>query len=74
MLWNCSGEKETARKSNQSLQKRNQSWIFIGRIEAEAEAPYFGHLMQIWLIGKDHDAGKDWRQKKKGAAENEMIR
>ena len=29
---------------------------------------------KIWLIGKDHDAGKDWRQKEKGAAENEMIR
>ena len=55
--------------------KGNQSWIFIGRIDAEAEAPI------IWppdvksqLIGKDPDAGKDWRQKEKGAAEDEMVR
>ena len=35
---------------------------------------YFGHLMQSWLIGKDSDAGKDWRQDEKGTTEDEMAR
>ena len=55
--------------------KGNQSWIFIGRTDAEAEAPI------LWppdakssLIGKDPDAGKDWRQKEKEVAEDEMVR
>ena len=54
--------------------KGNQIWIFIGRTDAEVEAPI------LWppdakskLIGKDPDAGKDWRQKK-GAAEDEKIK
>ena len=54
--------------------KGNQSWIFIGRTDAEAEAPIF------WvpdgkrqLIGKDPDAGKDWRQDEKGVIEDEMV-
>ena len=54
--------------------KRNQSWIFIGRTDAEAETP------KLWppdvkngLIGKDPDAGKDWRQKEKGMTEDEMV-
>ena len=49
--------------------KGNQPWIFIGRTDAEAEAPI------LWppdaksqLIGKDPDAGKDWRQEEKGTA------
>ena len=49
--------------------KGNQPWIFIGRTdaEAEAEAPIlWPHDAKNWLIGKDPDAGKDWRQKKKG--------
>jgi len=47
--------------------KGNQSWIFI--VKTDAEAPI------LWpLIGKDLDAGKDWRQKEKGAAEDEMVR
>ena len=44
--------------------KGNQTWIFIGKTDAEAETAIFGHLM--WLIGKDPDAGKDWRQEEKG--------
>ena len=54
--------------------KGNQSWIFIGRTDAEAEAPI------LWLsdsknllIWKDSDAGKDWRQEEKGMTENEMV-
>ena len=54
--------------------KGNQPWIFIGRTDAEAEAPI------LWppdakslLIGKDHDAGKDWRWKEKEMTEDEMV-
>ena len=46
--------------------KRNQSWIFIGRTDAEAEAPILWPPdTKNWLAGKDPDAGKDWRQKEK---------
>ena len=45
--------------------KGNQSWIFIGRTDAEAEAPD----VKNWLIGKDPDAGKDWGQEEKGTTE-----
>ena len=55
--------------------KGSQSWIFIARTDAEVEA------LILWptdaksqLTGKDPDAGKDWRQKDKGAAEDEMVR
>ena len=54
--------------------KASQSWIFIGRTDAEAEAPIFWLLdVKRWLIGKDPDAGKDWRQDEKGTTENEMV-
>ena len=54
--------------------KGNQPWIFIGRIHAEAEAPVLWlHDAKTQLIGKDPDAGKDWRQKEKRAAEDEMV-
>ena len=47
--------------------KWNQPWIFIGRTDAEAEAPILWPPHEkSWLIGKDPDAGKDWRQEKKG--------
>ena len=43
----------------------NQSWIFIGRTDAEAEGPILWPPdAKNWLIGKDHDVGKDWRQEK----------
>ena len=52
----------------------NQSWVFIGGTDAEAEAPIFWPPdVKSRLIGKDSDAGKDWRQKK-GAAEDEKIK
>ena len=55
--------------------KGNQSGIFIGRTDAEAEAPILWPPdVKSRLIGKDPDAGKDWRQKEKGAAEDEMVR
>ena len=54
--------------------KGNQPWIFIGRTDAEAEAPIFWPPdVKTQLIGKDPDAGKDRRQKKR-ATEDEMIR
>ena len=55
--------------------KGNQSWIFIGRTDAEAEAPIFWPPdTKSQLIGKDLDAEKDWRQKEKTAAKGEIIR
>ena len=54
--------------------KGNQSWIFTGRTDAEAEAPILWPPdAKIWLIGKDPDSGKDWRQEDKGTTEDEMI-
>ena len=54
--------------------KANQPWIFLGKTDAEAETPI------LWppdekngLIGKDPDAGKDWRQEEKGTTEDDMI-
>ena len=52
--------------------KGNQSWIFIGRTDVEAEAPILQPPdAKNWLIGKDLDAGKDWRQEK-GMTEEEI--
>ena len=54
--------------------ERNLSWIFIGRTDTEAETPIFWPSdVNNWPIGKDPDAGKDWRQEEKGAAEDEMA-
>ena len=54
--------------------KGNQSWLFIGRTDAEAEAPILWPPdAENWLFGKDPDAEKDWRQKKKGKTEDEMV-
>ena len=55
--------------------KGNQPWIFIGRIDAESETPIlWPPNVKSQLTGKDLDAGKDWRQKEKRTAENEMVR
>ena len=54
--------------------KGNQSWIFIGRTDAETEtAILWLPDPKNWLIGKDPDAGKNWRQEDKGTAEDEMV-
>ena len=54
--------------------KGNQSWIFIGRTDAEAETPILWPPdAKNWLIWKDPDAGKDWRQEEKGTTEDEMV-
>ena len=55
--------------------KGDQSWVFIGRTDVEAEAPILWPLdAKNWLIWKDPDAGKDWGQEEKGTTEDEMIR
>ena len=55
--------------------KGNQSWIFIGKTNAEAETPVIWLPdAKNWLIGKDSDAGKDWGQEEKGEIEAEMVR
>ena len=52
----------------------NQSWIFIGRTDTEAETPILWPPdMKNWLSGKDPDAGQDWRQEEKGTIEDEMV-
>ena len=54
--------------------KGDQSWIFIGRTEAEAETPILWPPdAKNWLIWKDPDAGKDWRREEKGTTEDEMA-
>ena len=54
--------------------KGNQSWIFIGRTDAEAETPVlWPPYVKSWLIGKDSDAGRDWGQEDKGMTEDEMA-
>ena len=65
----------TSTRSNQSmLYIGDQSWGFIGRTDVEAETPIlWPRDAKIWLIGKDPDAGKDWRREEKGMTEDEMV-
>ena len=52
----------------------DQSWVFIGRSDAEAEAPIlWPPYAKSRLIGKDPDAGKDWGQEEEGTTEDEMV-
>ena len=54
--------------------KGNQSWMFIGRTDTEAETPIFWPPdAKSWLIGKDPDAGKDWRREEKGMTEDKVA-
>ena len=54
--------------------KGAQSWVFIGRIDVEAETPIlWPPHAKSWLIGKDPDAGKDWGQEETGMTEDEMF-
>ena len=54
--------------------KGNQSWLFIGRTDAEAESPILWPPdAKNFLIGKNPDAGKDWRREEKGTTEDEMV-
>ena len=64
----------TARRSKPVHPKGNQSWIFIGRTDAEAEtSTLWPPDAKNWFIWKDPDAGKDWRQEDKGTTEDEMV-
>ena len=60
----------TARRSNQSVLKEISPEYSLERLMLKLELQY---LMQSWLIGKDPDAGKDWRQEEKGTTEDEII-
>ena len=54
--------------------KGDQYWVFIGRTDAEAEAPVlWPDDVKNWLSWEDPDAGKDWRQEEKGTTEDEMV-
>ena len=54
--------------------KGDRSWVFIGRTDAEAESPMLWPPdVKSWLIWKDPDVGKDWRQEEKGMTEDKMV-
>ena len=54
--------------------KREESWVFIGGIDVEAETPILWPPDgKNWLLGKDSDAGKDWKQEEQGITEDEMV-
>ena len=75
MLLNCgAGEDSWESLGLQGVHpKGDQSWVFIGRIDAEAEAPILWSLdTKNWLIWKDPDAGRDWRQEK-DTTKDEMV-
>ena len=64
-----------ARRSIQSILKEINPAYSLDGLLLKLKLQYFGHLMQkSWLIGEDPDAGKDWRQKEKGVAEDVMVR
>ena len=76
MLLNCGAREDSWESLGVQGDQTSQSWIFIGRTDADAEA----EVSVLWppdakscLTGKDYDAGKDWRQEKKGMTEDEMV-
>ena len=79
MLLNCgAGEDSESPLDSKEIQpehpKRNQSWIFIGRTDAEAETLIIWPPdVKNWLIMKDPDAGQDWRQEEKGMTKDEIA-
>ena len=74
-FWTMVLEKTLGLQGDQPVYpKRNQSWIFIRRTDVEAETPtLWPPNEKSWLIWKDPDAGKDWRQKEKEMTEGEMV-
>ena len=61
-------------KEIQPVHPKDQPWIFIGRTDVEAETPVLWPPdVKSWLIGKDSDAGKDWRREKKGMTKDERA-
>ena len=83
MLLNCCVEPEInqtlespldCKEIQQVLPRGNQSWIFIGGTDTEAETPIlWSPDVKSWLIWKDPDAGEDWRWEEKGTKEDEMV-
>ena len=63
----------TARRSNQPILKISPGCSLEG-LMLKLKLQYFGHHVKSWLIGKDPDVGKDWRQEKKGMTEDKMVR
>ena len=64
----------TAKTSNQSVLKGDQSWVFIGRTDAEPETPIIWPPdTKNWLFWKDPDSGKYWRSEEKGTTEDELV-
>ena len=63
----------TARISNQFILKEISPGCSLEGLMLKLKLQYFGRLMQSWLIGKDPDAGKDWRWEEKGPTEDEMV-
>ena len=75
MLFNCGvGEDSWESLGLQVHPKGDQSWVFIGRTDAEAEAPILWPPdVKSWFIGKDPDAEENWGQEEKGTTEDEMV-
>ena len=78
IFWTVVLEKTPDRNLNckeiKPVNPKDQSWIFIGRTDAEAEIPILQpHDAKNWLIGKDTDARKDWRQEETEMTEGEMV-
>ena len=79
MLWNYGVEKTLESPLDGKViqpvsPQGNHSWIFIGRTDAEAEAPILWPPDgKNWPLGKDPNSGKDWTQKEKGMTEDEMV-
>ena len=67
-------EKDMSTPKFKSYSKGDQSWVFIGRTDVEAETPIlWPPHVKSWLIGKDPDAGRDWGQEEKRMTEDEMA-
>ena len=79
MLLNCGVEEDSwehldCKEIQPVHPKGNQSWMFIGRTDAETKAPIiWSPDAKNWLVGKDPDDGKDWRQEEKGMTEDEIV-
>ena len=74
MLLNCGFGEDSWESLEQQRDQRNQPWIFIGRPDAETETPILWPSdAKSQFIGKDPDAGKDWKQEEKGMTEDERV-
>ena len=79
MLLNCGVEEDSweslgLQEERTSHPQGDQSWVFIGRTDFEAETPILWTSdVKSWLIWKDPDAGKDWGQEEKTVTEDEMV-